>query len=95
MQMAKENQVSLSILFLHAQQMLSISNSYIKKPIEWRSQIPEDKKANQAGHIIKDKKANQTSHIIINIVLVFGLPKEKQAKSNFLKNYLNYQIKVL
>ena len=34
----------------------------------------------------KVKKANQACHIIINIVLAFGLPKEEQAKSNFLKN---------
>ena len=82
--MMKQNQVPLSIFISPC----STNAEYFKfchknNPIEWRVQIPEGKKANQA------------SHIIINIVLVFGLPKEKQTKSNFFKNYINYQIKVL
>ena len=56
--------------------------------------LPSKKKRLSEGFRFKKVKANKASHIISNIILIFPLPKEEQAKYIF-KNYIKYLIKVL
>ena len=55
----------------------------------------QEKKRLSEGFKFKKVKANKASHIISNIILIFPLAKEDQAKYHIFKNHIKYLIKVL